>query len=49
MKKVYAKPVVEVTNCEPRQILAASVSFQDGETNTMYSPELNALMLGWED
>jgi len=49
MKKIYTKPVVEVTDCELRMPLAASVSFQDGETTTMYAPGFDMVQIGWDD
>lgn len=49
MKKSYTKPQTELYNCEARLPLAASISFETGETNTMYAPEFNSVISGWEE
>lgn len=47
MKKCYEKPTMEWVSCEMMQPLAASLTFSEGETDIMYSPEVILLMSGW--
>lgn len=40
MKKTYIKPETEAAQIETVKPVAGSITFGDGTTNEMYSPEL---------
>lgn len=44
MKKIYEKPILDITICNVENVIALSGTFQN---NTIYSP--NDTTVAWED